>query len=103
MLVVKMKKWKEFLLELWDKYGTNPIPLKDFKNDRSKVLWISGHFWRWGLLKRLGRRTGLYAFTRFGIKCVKVLLKEREEWYKEILKEGGKYIPTYEEIKKGKK
>jgi hypothetical protein len=32
-----------------------------------------------------------------------VLLKEREEWYKEILKEGGKYIPTYEEIKKGKK
>lgn len=90
MLVVKMKKWKEVLLELWNKYGTNPIPLKDFKNDRSKMLWISGHFWRWGLLKRLGRGKGLYAFTRFGIKCVKVLMKEQEEWYKKILREGIK-------------
>jgi hypothetical protein len=90
MLVVKMKKWKEVLLELWHKYGTNEIPLKDFKDDRSKVLWILGHFWRWGLLKRLVRSKGLYAFTPFGIKCVKVLEREKAEWYKTILKEGKK-------------
>jgi hypothetical protein len=71
------KKWKAKLMRLWFKYGTNPIPLKDFKDDKNMRDWISGHFWRWGLLKRLKR--GVYAFSSFGVKCVDVLKRRAKE------------------------
>jgi hypothetical protein len=71
------KRWKAKLLKLWDRYGTNPIPLKDFKDDKNMRDWISGHFWRWGLLKRVKR--GVYAFSSFGVKCVEVLKRQVKE------------------------